>query len=261
MTGYEAEEVIGQNPRILQSGQTPKETHLEMWDKVANGQMWHGELINKRKNGEIYYEDSHIAPVRNESGVITHFVATKVDITDRKAMEEQLKHLGHYDVLTDMPNRTLFFDRLKQALVAAKRDNNHLALLYIDLDKFKPINDEFGHHVGDQLLVEVAKRMQQCVRESDTVARQGGDEFVILLPKVETKQDAILVAEKIRHSLNQPFELIGRKMYISSSTGIVVYPEHGVDEETLTKNADIAMYQVKKDGRNAVILFDSDMAR
>jgi diguanylate cyclase (GGDEF)-like protein/PAS domain S-box-containing protein len=259
VTGYTAEEAIGQNPRILQSGLTPQEIHLELWNKVVNGQIWHGELINKRKNGEIYWDDVYIAPVRDDSGVITNYVATKVDITERKSMEEKVRHLAQYDVLTDLPNRSLFSDRLQQALAIAKRDKKHLALMFIDLDKFKPVNDEFGHQMGDLLLKDAAKRMLDCVRESDTIARIGGDEFVVLLPTIETEEDALRVAEKIRHALNKPFALLGNHLCISSSTGIVVYPEHGTNEEELFKNADDAMYSAKAGGRNAAILFSESM--
>jgi diguanylate cyclase (GGDEF)-like protein/PAS domain S-box-containing protein len=259
VTGYSAEEAIGQNPRILQSGLTPKETHLDLWNKVANGQIWHGELINKRKSGEVYWEDAHIAPVRDASGIITHYVATKVDITSRKSMEEKIQHMAQYDVLTDLPNRTLFSDRLQQALSIAKRDKTQLALMFIDLDKFKPVNDVFGHQMGDLLLKEAAKRMLECVRESDTIARIGGDEFVVLLPDIETEHDALLVAEKIRQALYKPFTLLGENLSISSSTGIVIYPGHGTHVEELFKNADVAMYSAKAGGRNAVILFNASM--
>lgn len=261
VTGYTAEEAIGQNPRILQSGLTPKEIHLELWGKLVNGQIWHGEMINKRKNGEIYWEDAHIAPVKDGTGVIKRYVATKVDISERKLMEEKVKHLAQHDPLTDLPNRSLFSDRLQQALSIAKRDRTHLALMYIDLDKFKPVNDEFGHQIGDLLLKEVAKRMLECIRESDTIARLGGDEFVVLLPVIEAEHDALLVAEKIRHVLNKPFVLHGKQLNISSSTGIVVYPEHGTNEMELTKNADVAMYHVKEGGRNAVMLFNAGMLK
>ncbi|MFA5826220.1 MAG: PAS domain S-box protein, partial [Gallionellaceae bacterium] len=469
VTGYTSEEAIGQNPRILQSGLTAKETYLGLWSNVVNGQVWHGELVNKRKSGETYWEEVHISPVKNKSGVLTHYVAAKVDITqrkqveealqeseqryhfmfnnnpmpmwvfaedsreflvvndrviehygftreefgrmtindirpkedipeldrvisrspdgivsietrhqkkdgtlidvaistmpmryggiparivliediterkhaektlresesrfrfmlenspiairisnratcqvvfsnqryaeliglapdsviginpkqyyanpqdyadviellskggrvtnklvellipgehsktkwalasylqleyqnepsvlgwfydisDRKAMEEQVQHLAHYDALTDLPNRTLFADRLQQALAVAKRDKARLALMFIDLDKFKPVNDALGHNVGDMLLKEVSRRIQACLRESDTVARVGGDEFIVLLPAIDTEQDALGVAEKIRSSLNEPFDLAGHSLGISSSTGIV----------------------------------------
>ena len=177
------------------------------------------------------------------------------DISDRLAMEKQVQHMAHYDPLTDLPNRTLFIDRLQHALSIAKRDRKHLALMFIDLDKFKPVNDTLGHDVGDLMLKEVAKRILACLRESDTVARIGGDEFVVLLPAIDAEQDATCVAEKIRHSLNLPFELANHTLNISSSTGIAIYPEHGTDEKQLIKNADTAMYDAKAGGRNSVNVY------
>jgi diguanylate cyclase (GGDEF)-like protein len=174
-------------------------------------------------------------------------------------MEEQVRHLAHYDALTDLPNRTLFSDRLHQALVIAKRDKTHLAVMFIDLDKFKPVNDLLGHDVGDWLLKKVAQRIQECLRESDTVARIGGDEFIVLLPSIETDQDAFLVAEKIRSSLNLPFVLADDQLEISSSIGISVYPEHGAEDKELIKNADVAMYYAKFAGRDNVKIFRPDM--
>ena len=171
-----------------------------------------------------------------------------------------MQHLAHYDVLTDLPNRALFSDRLHQGIAQARRDKTRLALMFLDLDKFKPINDTLGHAVGDLLLKEVAIRLQNCVRESDTVSRVGGDEFVVLLPTIDAEQDAMLVADKILHSIGQPFELAGHSLRISVSIGLVVYPEHGGDERTLTRNADIAMYYVKASGRNNAKLFQPDMS-
>ena len=168
------------------------------------------------------------------------------DVTKSKQAEEKMHYLAHYDVLTGLPNRTLFSDRLQQSIATAKRDKTHLALIFLDLDKFKPVNDELGHDVGDMLLKEVAQRMQSCVRETDTVSRIGGDEFIVLLPTIEAELDAMRVAEKILHATNQPFELAGHDIRISSSIGIAVYPEHGDTEQHLIKNADIAMYYAKE---------------
>lgn len=384
VTGYTASEVIGQNPRLLQSGLTPRATYQNLWDKLNHGEVWQGELVNKRKNGDIYWEEAHISPVKNKAGMTTHFVAAKIDITarkrndaalqqseerfrfilenspiavritnlassqvvfanqryteliavapeqviginpkryyvnpqdyediierlargervtnklielhipgtqpvtkwtlasylqlefqheaavlgwfyditDRRAMEMNIRHLAHYDALTDLPNRTLFTDRLQQALAIAKRDKKHLALMFIDLDKFKPINDRHGHHIGDLVLKEVAQRILACLRESDTVARIGGDEFVVLLPNTDTDEDALSVAEKIRYSLNQAFQQNDQTLSISSSTGIAIYPEHGLDEKQLIRNADTAMYYAKAAGRDNVKLYQPDM--
>ena len=188
-----------------------------------------------------------------------HVVAIFNDVTERKREEERTHYLAHYDALTHLPNRTLITDRIRQALAKAKRDKARLALMFVDLDRFKPVNDELGHGVGDLLLQEVAKRLQACMRESDTAARLGGDEFIVLLPAIEAEQDAMLVAEKIRHALCQPFEVSGHTPDISCSIGVAVYPEHGNDEEQLVKHADIAMYHAKQSGRNNVKIFRAGM--
>ena len=198
-------------------------------------------------------------PLRRQSGNIYALCGISTDITERKDIEEHMQHMAQYDALTHLPNRALFDDRLQQALAAAKRNHKHLALMFIDLDKFKPVNDTYGHGVGDLLLKEVALRIQDCLRDSDTAARIGGDEFVILLQAIETEQDAIKVGEKILHALNQPFKLAGHTLQISASIGVAVYPEHGNEEKLLVKSADIAMYHAKKNGRNNVQIFQSEL--
>ena len=198
-------------------------------------------------------------PLRHEDGSIYALCGISTDITERKDIEEHMRHMAQYDGLTHLPNRALFSDRLQQALAAAKRDRNRLAMMFLDLDKFKPINDTYGHAVGDLLLKEAAQRIQDCLRASDTAARIGGDEFVVLLPIIEAEQDAGMVGEKIRNALVQPFELAGHTLHISSSIGVAVYPEHGADEKLLVKSADIAMYHAKKNGRNNVKLYQPGM--
>ena len=198
-------------------------------------------------------------PLRRENGSIYALCGISTDITERKEVEEHMRHMAQYDGLTHLPNRALFNDRLQQALIAAQRNQDRLAIMFIDLDKFKPVNDTYGHAVGDLLLKEVAQRMQDCLRESDTAARVGGDEFVVLLPTIETEQDAGLVGGKILRALNQPFELAGHNLNISTSIGIAVYPYHGSSEKQLVKSADIAMYHAKKNGRNNVRIFHSGM--
>ena len=198
-------------------------------------------------------------PLRREDGNIYALCGISTDISERKDIEEHMQHMAQYDALTHLPNRALFNDRLQQAIAAAQRNKAHLALMFIDLDKFKPVNDTYGHGVGDLLLKEVALRIQDCLRDSDTAARIGGDEFVILLPVVETEQDASKVGEKILHTLNQPFELAGHTLKISSSIGVAVYPKHGSDEKLLVKSADIAMYHAKKNGRNNVKIYQPGM--
>ncbi len=246
-------------------------TDLDLWpQKLAEKyRADDAEVLSTRKQklteemftdkGEIHWVETFKAPIMDRDGNLLGTTGFAQDVTTRKNAEGKIRHLAHYDPLTDLPNRTLFSDRLQQALAIAKRDRSRLALMFIDLDKFKPINDELGHHVGDLLLKEAAKRMQDSVRESDTVARIGGDEFVVLLPIIEMEQDAVLVADKIRGALNQPFVLVGKALNISSSTGIAVYPEHGKDETQLMKNADIAMYYAKENGRNSVRLYSNDL--
>lgn len=209
-----------------------------------------------------FYQDGRIAGWRNNYVYKlpnSEIVAIYDDVTKEKQAEEKMQHLAHHDALTGLPNRALFTDRLQQSFVTAKRDQSHFVLMFLDLDKFKSVNDELGHDVGDLLLKEAAERMQNCVRESDTVSRIGGDEFVVLLPAIDAEQDAMLVAEKILYALNQPFELAGHSISISASIGVAAYPEHGSDEKTLTKHADIAMYYAKSGGRNNALLYEVGM--
>ena len=199
------------------------------------------------------------AAIKSEDGVETNILVEGRDISARKAMENQMEHLAHFDQLTGLPNRALFSDRLQQALAIAKREKERMALMFVDLDEFKPINDDLGHDIGDQLLQQVAQRLQGCMRESDTAARIGGDEFLVLLPQIEVAQDALTVSEKIRLALYQPFNVGGETLRISSSIGVAIYPEHGAEERVLVKNADIAMYHAKKIGRNNVQLYRPGM--
>jgi diguanylate cyclase (GGDEF)-like protein/PAS domain S-box-containing protein len=259
ITGYSPEEALGQTPGFLSSGAHPVEFYKEMWDSLKATGSWQGEISNRRKNGEFYTEWLSINEVCDNEGRLTHYVALFSDISERKAAEAHMHNLAHYDVLTGLPNRALLSDRLQQSIAAAKRERSHMALMFIDLDRFKPINDTLGHHIGDLMLKEVAKRMLECLRESDSAARIGGDEFVVLLPLIETESDAVAVAEKIRNTLEQSFELAGRSLNISSSIGVAVYPGHGGDEKSLLKNADTAMYYAKEAGRNNVMLYDIGM--
>jgi diguanylate cyclase (GGDEF)-like protein/PAS domain S-box-containing protein len=195
--------------------------------------------------------------LRNGQGEVIGFTGTGRDISERKAAAASIHHMAHFDMLTDLPNRSLLSDRLHQALVACKRERTHLAVMFLDLDMFKFINDKYGHDIGDLLLKEAANRMLECLRESDTAARIGGDEFVILLPLIDSVEMALLVAEKIRHVLCLPFNISGHMLNISTSIGIAVYPEHGINDKLLLKNADTAMYLGKQQGRNTVVVFPS----
>lgn len=213
------------------------------------------EVRVPRPTGDHYYLTT-VKPILDESRQVISVICISKDITDRKHMENRLEHLAQHDALTDLPNRALFGDRLKNAIAQAKRDNVRLALLSIDLDRFKPVNDNFGHHVGDLLLQAVARRMLDCVRESDSVARIGGDEFIILLPSIEDSDDALRVAEKIHRALAQPFHVNGGSdLDISSCIGVAIYPDHGENDLDLMRNADHCMYEAKLHGRNRIQLF------
>ena len=255
ITGYRPEEVIGKNPKLLGSGSHPPEFYQEMWRTLVQTGSWRGEIWNRSKSGRVYVEWLAIKQVRDDEGKATGYVAVFSDISERKAAEQRMQHLAHYDALTELPNRTLFSDRLQQSLAKAKRDKTRMALMFIDLDEFKPINDRLGHYVGDLLLKEVAKRLLGCLRrESDTVVRMGGDEFVVILPEMDTLADATRVADQILVTLSQPFELAGHSVRISASIGIAAFPENGSDDKQLLKSADSAMYQAKQAGRNRCAL-------
>lgn len=258
-TGYALQEVMGQNPRFLQSGLTDRATFAEMWRCLSRGEPWIGEMINRRKSGEVYWEEAHIAPVKDAGGQITHYVAVKMDITERKRAYERIAYMAHHDALTELPNRALFFERVAHGLALARRRQTRLALLFIDLDRFKAINDRYGHAVGDTVLQEAARRLGACVRESDTLGRLGGDEFVALLLDVGATGNALSVADKINQTLRQPFIVDEKALSLSSSIGVALYPDHGEDPIELAKCADCAMYCAKQSGRDNVKLFQAGM--
>lgn len=249
-TGYTETEALGRTPRMLHSGVQDAEFYIQMWASIHEAGSWQGEVWNKRKNGEIYPEWLTINTVRNENGKISNYVGVFTDITERKLSEENLKYLAHYDVLTGLPNRFLFHDRLSHAIVQANRQGHWAALMFIDLDQFKLINDTLGHVVGDQLLQKASKRLKSCVRTSDTVSRLGGDEFTVILPHIDETEDALLVAQKILEGLALPFFLAEQELFITASIGISMYPLHGEDSETLIKQADSAMYRAKEQSNN-----------
>ncbi|MDD2712763.1 MAG: diguanylate cyclase [Simplicispira sp.] len=259
LTGYSFDEVRGQKPSLLKSGLTDQSVYRDLWAHLTQGHTWVGEIINHTKHGQIYTEEQHIAPVIDTDGQCNHYVAIKLDITERKQAQAKLDHLAHYDLLTNLPNRSLFMDRVERGMALAKRHGSLLALLFIDLDKFKPINDAWGHAVGDLVLQEVARRMQSCVRESDTVSRVGGDEFIVLLLNLASAQDALQVAEKMRVALKEPMLLDGKTLSVSSCIGVALYPEHGQTQMQLSRQADAAMYQAKERGRDRAVLFEHQM--
>ena len=259
ITGYRAEEVVGRTPYHLNSGKQSPNFYRRMWDTLLLKDKWQGEIWNRRKDGSVFPEWLTINAVRSEKGELTHYVAIFTDITERKAAEERILHLAQHDTLTGLPNRMLFLDRLGVALHQAHRAGSEVALLFMDLDRFKNINDSLGHNVGDQMLMQVAKFLDKCVREGDTIARLGGDEFVIILPQIGSAQDAAHIALKIIAALSRTFVIQHYQLTITASIGIAVYPEDGADATTLMKNADTAMYHAKNNGRNNYQFFTASM--
>lgn len=257
-TGYALEEVIGKNPNLLHSDKTPSATYADMWEHLTRGQNWQGEFINRRKDGTEYIEFIHIAPVRQKDGKITHYMAIKEDISERKQAEARIHYLVNFDPLTGLPNRLQMDDHLQYTLSLAKRNDGFFALMFLDLDHFKNINDTLGHSIGDKLLIELSKRLTASLRDQDTVSRMGGDEFIILLPGSDVN-GTIQVAQKLLHSIAQTFFIEEYQLSITASIGIALYPNDGVDIEMLSKNADTAMYRAKDDGRNSYCFFTPEM--
>jgi diguanylate cyclase (GGDEF)-like protein/PAS domain S-box-containing protein len=250
ITGYGAEEVIGKNPRILKSGEQGPEFYKEMWDTLLSTGAWQGEVMDRRKSGEVYPKWLSIAVVKNEQGEITNYIALFTDITERRASFERIQQLAHFDALTDLPNRTLLNQHIEQSMLTAKRNRNKMALLFLDLDGFKGVNDTLGHHAGDMLLREVSIRLKRCVRETDMVSRLGGDEFVVVMSAINKPEDAAQVAQKIIASIRDPFGIEGYTVNIGTSIGISIYPDDADESDILKKFADAAMYEVKQAGKN-----------
>ncbi|MBU2569287.1 MAG: EAL domain-containing protein [Gammaproteobacteria bacterium] len=259
ITGYTKIEVLGKNPRILKSNHQDRSFFFELWNTLLGTGHWRGEVWNRRKNGEVYPEWLTISAVKNSEGTTTHFVGVFNDISSVKEAQAQLDFLAHHDALTRLPNRTLFRDRLGHALIHAQRENKNLAVLFLDLDRFKTINDTLGHPVGDDLLKEAAERMQQAIRADDTLARLGGDEFVLLLEDDSTAHHAVIVAHKLLQIFNRPMFIDDHTLTVTASIGIALFPQDGKDVDTLLKHADLAMYQAKQQGRNTYQFFSSGL--
>lgn len=257
ITGYRRDEAIGQSPGLLKSDRHDGEFYREMWARLARTGSWAGEIWNRRKSGEIYPEWLSINEIRDSGGRLTQYVGIFSDITAQAHIQERLHRLAYYDVLTSLPNRELFNDRFTTLLQQASRNNGNLALLFLDLDHFKQVNDSQGHLVGDELLKQTAALLQHCVRESDVVARQGGDEFMVLLSPLHSADDAEQVAGKIVAEFAKPFVIEGVELFVSVSIGISLFPSDGRDIATLTKQADASMYKAKEAGRNRFHFYDT----
>ncbi len=259
LTGYTSDEAVGRNPRILKSDATPREVFDDLWNTILSGREWRGELLNRRKAGEVYWSVTSISPLHNDIGEITHFVANVEDINERKNAEATIERLAYFDPLTDLPNRRLLQDRLKQGLKRSLRQSNGMALLYLDLDSFKHINDSLGHPAGDKLLREMARRITEILRDDDVVCRLGGDEYAILLHDIRHNQDVASVTGKLLDRISEPLNLDGREVVVTASIGIALFPKDGNDGKTLEKNADIALYHAKSEGKNTFRFFSEEL--
>lgn len=258
-TGYGIDEVRGEDPRILASGQTPAETYRAMWAALSQSGYWQGELLCRRKDNSLYPKWMSVSVVRGPDGRTTHYIASFTDISARKLAEAQISQLAYHDALTGLLNRFSLQSQLEQALAMARREKRALAVVFLDLDRFKTINDTMGHAVGDGLLIEVARRLRDNVRHSDVIARLGGDEFVVVLTEVEDATAAARVAEKILQALAQPYRIDHHTLHSTASLGLAFYPDDGDDVDTLMKSADTAMYHAKSLGRNNVQFFTAEM--
>jgi len=259
ITGYKGSDVIGENPKILQSGQQSYKFYQGMWAYLLKHNHWSGELWNRHKKGHLFAVQSSIAIIRNAAGEIDHFVAIFSDITLRKTHDEALKRIAYFDELTGVPNRTLLADRLTQGIAQTQRNNKIMALCFLDLDGFKPVNDQFGHETGDKLLIEVTQRISSCLRKVDTLSRIGGDEFVILLLDLNAEDEYIVSVERILNTLQQAFVIDNNSINISASIGVTQFPQNDNDADILLRHADQAMYTAKQKGKNQYFLFDSKL--
>jgi len=261
ITGYSYEEVVGHNPRLLKSGRQGEFFYRQLWQSLLDKGHWYGEISNRRKTGEVYIQMTSISTIYDEHGVIQSYVALFTDITTMKEHEKQLEYVAHYDALTSLPNRVLFADRLRQAMAQTQRRNKELAVVYLDLDGFKVINDQYGHHVGDELLIVIAERMQESLRQGDTISRLGGDEFVAVLTDLSNQDECKPILERLLQATSEPIVINETIIQVSSSIGVTIYPKDGVDAEQLLRHADLAMYQSKQTGKNRYHFFDIEYDR
>ncbi|MEW8509101.1 MAG: bacteriohemerythrin [Candidatus Thiodiazotropha sp.] len=257
--GYPRDEVIGRNPRIWQSGRHSPEFYHEMWQALDEAGQWKGEIWNRNKSGALVPEWLNISKVLDANAEVSHYVAVFSDISQIKQSQEKLDYLAHHDALTDLPNRLLLNERLEHALLRANRHSTRLAVLFLDLDRFKQINDSMGHLMGDQLLQVVTKRLRETCRQDDTIARVGGDEFVMLMEDISRQEDAVTAAQKVLAAFDSPFILEDHEIRITTSLGVCIYPRDGDDAATLLRNADAAMYRAKEEGRNTFQFYSREM--
>lgn len=256
-TGYSREEVIGQNPRILKSGRHIPEFYADFWRALIEDGYWNGEIWNRRKNGEIYPEMKTVSAVLNEQGETTHYVDLFTDITPMKEHQRQLEHIAHYDLLTGLPNRSLLSDRLSQAMLHCERADTSIVVAFVDLDGFKEVNDSYGHDIGDELLIAVSHRMKEALREGDTLARFGGDEFIVVLTDLADENDYLPILDRLLLAASESIIVRETTLNVTASIGVTVYPKDVADAEQLIRHADQAMYVAKNIGKNRYHMFDT----
>ncbi len=258
-TGYQLDEILGQTPAMMRSQETRESVYRDIWGAIVAGRDWSGELLNRKKNGDKFWVQAHISAVKDTIGRVTHYLAIEEDISLRKAQEQRILHQAQYDALTDLPNRMLAVDRLNQSMKIAQREVHKVVVMFVDLDDFKKVNDTLGHDAGDLLLVEAARRMEGAVRGGDTIARQGGDEFLVLLGGIQQTRDVECVAQKIIAAYSKPFSVEGVELVITPSIGLSVYPDDGEEAAILLRNADAAMYRAKDEGGNSYHFYTQTM--
>ncbi|HEY9051892.1 MAG TPA: EAL domain-containing protein [Gammaproteobacteria bacterium] len=261
ITGYTLDDIYGKNPGIFKSGKHSAEFYQDIWHEIRTRDHWKGEIWDRRKSGEIFAAWESISAVKTSNGEVSNYISIISDISLQKKSQEQLDFLAHHDALTGLPNRILFDERLTRAIEKAKRQTTHLGILFIDLDRFKNVNDTLGHITGDKLLVETARHLEKFIRKSDTVARLGGDEFIILLDSINSEDDAARFATKLINSFHEPFRIDDHDLYLTLSIGICICPEDGNNVEKLLKNADTAMYRAKEQGKNGFRFFTEELSQ
>ena len=259
LSGYTPEEIYGKTPRLFKSGKHDSPFYQQVWQTILAGKVWRGEVVNRRKDNGLYTVNQTITPLLDAYGKVCHFIAIHEDITAKKEVEERIIYMAHYDALTNLPNRILFCDHLELELAHAHRNGRMVAVMFLDLDRFKIINDTLGHAFGDQLLKAVAERLRGCVREGDTVSRLGGDEFTFILSDITHPQDAVLVVQKILNVMSHSFQVEGHEVHVTPSIGIAMYPSDANDADSLIKKADTAMYHAKEHGKNTFKFYMEDM--
>ncbi len=259
VTGYSSDEVIGRTPSLLKSDKHDEAIFTDMWETINAGNTYRNIIINRSKDGRLFYEEKVISPLKDEQGRIIHFISTSNDVTARIETDKRLHHMAHHDALTGLPNRQVFIDRFDAAIQQARKHSRLVAIMFIDLDNFKNINDTLGHDIGDELLIQFTRRLKNTLREEDTVSRFGGDEFIILLEDITNLNHISLLARKVLEILNEPFVINGNELFITASIGISNYPDDGTTTSTLLRTADLAMYRAKEQGKNSFQYYAREM--